>query len=192
MVEDNFDFDQQSGANIFGTTPPSTGIVYVLSNVAMPGYIKIGYISGSSPLDVQQRMKQLDGTGVPRAFDCEYAALVSNCAQVEKAIHTAFGDFRVRQNREFFEGVEPFRVKAILQLLAIEEMTPIANKKHKGESDFGDLESEQPMRRRETFTFSMIDVPRGATLEWGGQPGTSSARWPMTATGWYMTGSTTP
>ena len=170
MVEEAFEIDQHSGANIFGTTPPNTGIVYVFSNVAMPGYIKIGYISGNSARDVQDRMRQLDGIGVPRAFDCEYAALVDNCAQVEKAIHTAFGDFRVRQNREFFEGVEPFRVKAILQLLAIEEMTPNGSKNHKLESEFWDLESEQPIRRRESFAFSMVDVPKGATLEWGDDP----------------------
>ena len=42
MVEEAYEFDQQPGANIFGTTPPATGIVYVLSNVAMPGYIKNG------------------------------------------------------------------------------------------------------------------------------------------------------
>ena len=170
MVEETNEFDQLSGSNIFGTTSPATGIVYVFSNVAMPGYIKIGYISGNTAKDVQDRMRQLDSAEVPRAFDCEYAAVVSNCAQVEKAIHIAFGDFRVRQNREFFEGVEPFRVKAILQLLEIEEVTPSVTKKHKSEAAFRDLESEQPTRRRETFTFSMIDVPKGATLEWGDNP----------------------
>ena len=170
MVEEAYEFDQQPGANIFGATPPSTGIVYVLSNVAMPGYIKIGYTSGNSSKDIEDRMRQLDSTGVPRSFDCEYAALVSNCSQVEKAIHTAFGDFRVRQNREFFEGVEPFRVKAILQLLAIEEVTPNGHKSHKAESEYRDMESEQPIRRRESFTFSMVDVPKGASLEWGDDP----------------------
>ena len=170
MVEEAYEIDQHSGANIFAATPPSTGIVYVLSNVAMPGYIKIGYTSGNSAKDIEDRMSQLDSTGVPRSFDCEYAALVSNCSQVEKAIHTAFGDFRVRQNREFFEGVEPFRVKAILQLLAIEEVTPNGHREHKFESAFRDMESEQPIRRRESFTFAMVEVPRGATLEWGDEP----------------------
>ena len=170
MAEEAYELGQQPGANIFGATPPTTGIVYVLSNVAMPGYIKIGYTSGNSARDVEDRMRQLDSTGVPRSFDCEYAALVSNCSQVEKAIHTAFGDFRVRQNREFFEGVEPFRVKAILQLLAIEEVTPNGHRYQKAEYEFRDLESEQPIRRRESFTFSMVDVPKGASLEWGDDP----------------------
>lgn len=170
MVEEFSEFEQQPSANIFGGAAPSTGIVYVLSNVAMPGYIKIGYTGGNSAKDVQDRMKQLDSSGVPRSFDCEYAAVVTDCAQVEKAIHTAFGDFRVRQNREFFEGVEPFRVKAILQLLAIEDVTPILNGQYPVRDGFQDMESEQPARRRESFSFSLVDVPKGATLEWGDDP----------------------
>ncbi len=170
MVEEFNEFDQQSAVSILGSAPATTGIVYVLSNVAMPGYIKIGYTSGKSAKDVQERMRQLDSTGVPRSFDCEYAALVSNYAQVEKAIHTAFGDFRVRQTREFFEGIEPFRVKAILQLLAIEEVTPGLNNKHYSEVEAQQYESEQPTRRREAFTFAMVGIPKGAALEWGDDP----------------------
>ncbi|MCY4366036.1 MAG: GIY-YIG nuclease family protein [Chloroflexi bacterium] len=170
MVEEFNEFEQQPSASIFGGTAPSTGIVYVLSNVAMPGYIKIGYTGGNSDKDVQDRMKQLDAPGVPRSFDCEYAAVVTDCAQVEKAIHTAFGDFRVRQNREFFEGVEPFRVKAILQLLAIEDVTPNLNGKHKSRDEFHDIESEQPARRRESFSFATAEVPKGSMLEWGDDP----------------------
>ena len=170
MDEEINEFDQQPAVNVFGSTSNTTGIVYILSNVAMPGYIKIGYTSGNSFKDLQDRMRQLDSTGVPRSFDCEYAGLVSNCAQVEKAIHTAFGDFRVRQNREFFEGVEPFRVKAILQLLATEEVTPGLNNQQHSEVESQQFESEQPTRRREAFTFSMVGIPKGAALEWGDDP----------------------
>ena len=47
------------------------GIVYVLSNPAMPDYVKVGKTSGIEPKDVLVRMKELDSTGVPRAFKCE-------------------------------------------------------------------------------------------------------------------------
>ena len=69
-------------------------------------------------------MRQLDSTGVPRAFNCEYAAIVKDPYKIEQALHTAFGDFRVRANREFFENVAPFRVKAVLELFCIREVTP--------------------------------------------------------------------
>ena len=170
MVEEAYEFEQQPGANIFGASPPTTGIVYVLSNVAMPGYIKIGYTSGNSSKDVEDRMRQLDSTGVPRSFDCEYAALVSNCSQVEKAIHTAFGDFRVRQNREFFEGVEPFRVKAILQLLAIEEVTPNGHRYLQDRVRIQGYGKRTANKAAGELYFSMVDLPKGSTLEWGDDP----------------------
>jgi hypothetical protein len=39
----------------------SEGIIYILINEAMPGYTKVGKTSAS----IEQRMKQLDTTGVP-------------------------------------------------------------------------------------------------------------------------------
>ena len=83
------------------------GIVYVLSNPAMPDYIKVGCTRGNAPKDVLDRMRQLDTTGVPRAFKCEYAALVAQYEDTEEVLLTAFGENRVRQGREFLEGIPP-------------------------------------------------------------------------------------
>ncbi len=126
----------------------NNGIVYVLSNPAMQGYIKIGKTSGDSPADVQRRMKELDSTNMSRAFDCEYAAEVQNYGNVGAALHTAFGEFRVRENREFFEGLMPFRVKAVLKLLEISDVTP----EGPAAIDTEDIEREKPPRRP-NFTF---------------------------------------
>ena len=137
----------------------STGIVYILSNPAMEGYIKIG-----STTDLHSRLKTLDSTGVPRAFVVEYAALVNNYEQVEKELHTAFGDRRVRPNREFFEGVEPFRVRAVLKLLEIKEVTPEVDQVPKQTQ-----EKEKPPKRP-PFKFSMVDIPVGEFLQWADDP----------------------
>lgn len=77
------------------------GIVYVLSNDAMPGIVKIGMTLRN---DVTSRMKELYGTGVPLPFNLEYACSVesSKCWEVENALHTAFEPYRVNPNREFF------------------------------------------------------------------------------------------
>ena len=72
-------------------------VIYVLTNEAMPGLIKIGITNG----DVSERIKQLDNTSIPLPFECFYAAEVTDAAKAEKAIHTAFGDHRVRPSREF-------------------------------------------------------------------------------------------
>lgn len=82
--------------------PKNPGIVYVLSNPAMDGYIKIGKTKGESPQDVIERMRRLDDTATPREFVCEYTAVVEDYERVERAMHIAFGENRVLPNREFF------------------------------------------------------------------------------------------
>ena len=93
--------------------------VYILTNEAMPGLVKIGMTT----TPVESRMLGLDSTGVPLPFECYYAARVDDMAKVERALHEAFGDHRVRKSREFFR-LDPYRAKVILELLATEDVTP--------------------------------------------------------------------
>ena len=136
--------------------------MYLLTNPSMEGYVKIGKTGGNSVQDVKNRMRTLDSTGVPRAFNCEYAAVVENYEEVEKALHVAFGENRVRPKREFFEGIAPFRIKAVLKLHEKVDVTP-------NPADTGEDEVERPPRA-ENFKFTMADVPIGATLEWADDP----------------------
>lgn len=131
-------------------------VVYILTNEAMPGVVKIGMTSTS----VEQRMLALDTSGVPIPFECYYAARVDDMAKVERALHEAFGDHRVRKSREFFR-IDPYRAKVILELVAQEEVTPKADIVE----DSDDRRAlEEARRRRSNFTFSMAGVPLGATL----------------------------
>jgi T5orf172 domain len=93
--------------------------IYILTNEAMPGLIKIGKTSNS----VAQRIRELDGSGIPLPFQCFYAARVENALFVETRLHKAFGDFCVRANREFFR-LDPFRAQSALELAALEDVTP--------------------------------------------------------------------
>ncbi len=90
------------------------GIVYVLTNPAMPGLVKIGM---TSRLDIDARMKELYSTGVPVPFECAYACEVksSDCVKIEKALHKAFDPNRINANREFF-SINPAQAIAILEL----------------------------------------------------------------------------
>ena len=92
------------------------GIIYLLSNPAMPGIIKIGKTTKE---DVKLRMKELFGSGVPFPFVCEYAAKVKNLDEVEKALHMAFNPNRVNPKREFFE-IAPEQAIAIIRLLELQ------------------------------------------------------------------------
>ena len=70
------------------------------------------------------RMKELYGTGVPVPFECKYACKVksSDCAKIEKALHTAFAPNRINANREFFQ-IKPEQAMAILELFNRENVT---------------------------------------------------------------------
>ena len=85
--------------------------VYILTNEAMPGIIKIGWTDNS----IEQRMKELDKTGTPLPFTCYYAKQVDDPNFVESKLHEAFDKFRIRDNREFFRML-PEHAKAALEL----------------------------------------------------------------------------
>jgi len=102
---------------------PKKGIIYILTNEAMPGYVKIGKINKSNK-STTARMKELDSTGVPLPFECYFAGKVSDVDYVEKKLHDAFDDHRLRPRREFFE-ISPKRVLSALQLVVeFEDVTP--------------------------------------------------------------------
>ena len=62
-------------------------VVYLLTNPAMPGLVKIGRTSQE---DAQKRLDALYSTGVPVPFELVFACRVEDSARVEQALHTAF------------------------------------------------------------------------------------------------------
>jgi hypothetical protein len=97
----------------------SEGFVYILTNAAMPDFIKIGL---TTKPDVADRVRQLDNTSTPLPFEVFYAARVPDCRKLEQTLHFVFGDKRARQSREFFRS-DPDLARAIIELVAIKEET---------------------------------------------------------------------
>ena len=97
----------------------SEGVIYILVNEAMPNIVKIGKTTTS----VEQRMRELDTTGIPLPFECYYAARVDKMDSVERNLHDAFDDKRIRKRREFFE-IDPARNRSALFLSGGEDDTP--------------------------------------------------------------------
>jgi hypothetical protein len=95
-------------------------IVYVLSNPAMPGILKIGKTDKDN---VELRMKELYTTSVPLPFDCVYACIVDSNEDVEKTIHETFEKQRVNPRREFFKLSAKRAVKALKQY-EVYDVTP--------------------------------------------------------------------
>ena len=137
-------------------------IVYVLTNPAMPGLVKIGKTTQS---EVEERMKQLYGTGVPVPFDCAFACQVKDATEVEKALHFAFGAGRINPNREFFK-IEPERVVAVLRLLKVEDITTEVERTIESDVTQVDKQSAQNLKdsRRPKMNFHDLNIPNGSVL----------------------------
>ena len=135
--------------------------VYILTNQAMPGIIKIGFTDNS----VEQRMKELDKTATPIPFECYYAKRIDKAEFVEKKMHEAFDEFRIRDNREFFR-MSPDQAKAALEIASGEDVTP-KDDVVENESDRAALNRE---RNRNRFNFAQIGIDPGEILEFKKDP----------------------
>jgi hypothetical protein len=135
-------------------------IVYVLTNPAMPGLVKIGCTTSD---DASTRLAQLYTTGVPFPFKLEFAAKVTNYEEVERALHRAFAPSRVNPKREFF-SIEPDQAIAILKLLHTQDVTmevqqspsPIENQEVSAANEYA--------ARRPNLNFEEMGIPLGSTL----------------------------
>ena len=84
--------------------------VYVLSNPAQPGILKIGYTSNTP----EERARQLsNATGVALPYVVEYAYSCWNGLELEKDIHERLNEYRLTKQREFFQ-VDLDEVKEII------------------------------------------------------------------------------
>ena len=142
------------------------GIIYVLTNPAMPDMVKIG----KTGIDLSVRLDSLYSTGVPLPFECAYAAKVDDVDKWEKAFHTAFGPYRVNPNREFF-SVDPEQAVALLELMAVEDVTPEVQKLANSVAPEAktSVEKLKRNRRRPNADFSEMDIPVGSRLEYTGE-----------------------
>ena len=131
--------------------------VYILTNQSMPGLIKIGITERK----VEDRMRELySSSAVPLPFECYFALEVKDAKLVEKKIHHGFDDYRINENREFFE-IDPDKAKSILSLVDGVEVTP--------KTDVVDNPTDQQaldkQRNKQRFNFASVGISPGEILE---------------------------
>lgn len=141
------------------------GFVYVLTNAAMPDYVKIGL---SARADVADRVRQLDNTSTPLPFEVYYAARVPDCRRVEQTLHFVFGERRVRSNREFFR-IEPDLAKAIIELVAIQQEAPSDAEQGIAPEQRDEIEAEE-RSRTQRLDFGRLRLPPGTLLTFSKDP----------------------
>ena len=61
------------------------GWVYIISNPAMPGLVKVGH----STKDPELRARELNNTGTPHPYTVEYEMLIEDPFRVEQQTHNA-------------------------------------------------------------------------------------------------------
>jgi len=139
-----------------------TQIVYILTNEAMPGLVKIGLTSDS----VESRISQLSGfTGLPLPFECYFAAEVDDAGRIEGVLQKLFSEYRVNPKREFFR-IDPEKAVLAISIGNFREVTP-------GEPDLepeGRVALERVKRRRPDIRLAAIGVNPGATLTFSRDP----------------------
>jgi hypothetical protein len=136
------------------------GIVYVLTNPAMPGLIKIGQTAN----EIHNRLNELHTTGVPLPFDCLYACEVEDRRLVETSLHKAFYPSRVNPRREFFK-IDQEQAIVILRLFAKKDVTPaIAAEIDKSVSIDEKEASKNYIKKRPRLNFTQMGIPLGAKL----------------------------
>ena len=146
------------------TKQANYGIVYVLTNPAMPGLVKIGMTTRDN---LDARMRELYGTGVPVPFECKYACKVkaSDCAKIEKALHTAFAPNRININREFFQ-IKPEQAMAILELFNREDVTQEITEEIDNDLTTEDKSASEKIHssRRPPLNYFEMGMKKGDTL----------------------------
>ena len=134
--------------------------VYILTNESMPDFVKIGFTNGN----VEDRLKQLDRTGVPLPFEVYYAATVEDAEKEEKWLHSIFADRRARDSREFFK-MNPEYAALALKRVEIKEMVIESNLTPEQEKEIDEVKE-----RRSRFHFAQYGIPVGAILTFTRDP----------------------
>lgn len=131
-------------------------IVYILTNEAMPGIVKIGMTTDS----VEARMGSLNShSGVPLPFECYFAAEVDSCSRVEKILHQLFSEQRINPKREFFR-VDPEKIVLAISIGPFTDVTPGAVI-----ADADDKQAlEKEKARRPRISLAALGIHPGALL----------------------------
>jgi len=133
------------------------GKVYILTNDSMPGIVKIGITEHET---IEERIKSLDNTSVPTPFRFYFAIETSKHKEIEKLMHNAFSDYRIRSSREFFE-MDPERAVSALRISGAPEIKLENEMIDEEGTVINDTSSKKHGKR---FSFSFVNIPIGSEL----------------------------
>lgn len=130
--------------DIVPDVPRDLGFVYVLTNPAYPGLVKIGKTTREPRLRARELSKP---TGVPKPFKVFHQARTSDCSTVETLVHKALKLFRVKGS-EFFK-TSPDNAKDIVDKVSADYKSEV---KRKREDKVNLYEAETQTSQPGTYT----------------------------------------
>lgn len=134
----------------------SKGFIYIFTNPALSGMVKIGYAN-----DVERRRKELSTTALPYEYEV-FATYETNGNLEDKKLHRLIDnlnpDLRVSKNREFFI-MKPEEAYELLETIAI-----ISGTKDKLKRYVSADETTRRTVRRPLINFTECGIPVGAVL----------------------------
>lgn len=136
------------------------GVVYILTNPSMPGYVKIGFTT-----NLKSRLKNLDTTGVARPFEPYMTVATAQYKTLERVIHHELDKLtttRARQNREFFELDQAIAGDLLQNLSALLSDAEINNYGNTNETEESSEGNVRPISK--ATTFKMLNIPAGSKL----------------------------
>ena len=133
----------------------ANGYIYIMTNPALNGMVKIGYAT-----DVESRRQQLSTTALPYEYEI-YATYETSGKLEDKKLHKLIDnlnpDLRVSKNREFFV-LEPEDAYELLESIAV-----ISGTKDKLKKVKVDVKKKQHIRKP-PVNFAKCGIPIGAEL----------------------------
>ena len=137
-----------------------TGYIYVITNRAMPGIVKIGYSE-----DVSKRLNSLYSSNVPFPFEL-YATVEGVTQDADKLIHKMLpSSLRVNDSREFFNITPEYAYDILFQIAKVFGVTNRLKKWAEGTDEDeknikSDRDETKPRFRscRESFWRTFNDV----------------------------------
>ncbi|MEG9862508.1 MAG: GIY-YIG nuclease family protein [Parvularculales bacterium] len=137
-------------------------IIYILTNEAMPGLVKIG-VTGDDRLE--DRIRELDTTALPLPFECFYAVKVGDeVDSIEKRVHRGLDDSRVRDKREFFR-ISPDQAKSLLSIAEAMGGVNVTPREAIVQDSKDTQAIEEARKKRGRFNFGMLGIDPETKLQ---------------------------
>lgn len=139
-------------------------VVYVFTNPAMPGLVKIGKVKTVDR--IQSRLAELyrGASGVPVPFKCEFAVEIEDEMDWESMLHRLFDCARLNPRREFFELPEEDLIPVLRKFG--NDVTPSLDMLSEGIYQDEIKSGERLPKQRPRMRLSDLGVPDGADLFW--------------------------